>query len=68
MQMKKIMSNAYKVKNTRRLVVKRENAIARKREQRAKEAVSCLQLTGHDLWSGPLLDLDVGRVFSPVTS
>lgn len=43
--------------------MKRENAVAWKREQRAKEAVSCLELTGHDLWSGPLLDLGCGQGF-----
>ncbi|TET19626.1 class I SAM-dependent methyltransferase [Candidatus Bathyarchaeota archaeon] len=45
------------------MIVKRENAIAWKREQRAKEAVSCLGLTGHDLWSGLLLDLGCGEGF-----
>lgn len=43
--------------------MKGENTIAWKREQRAKEAVSCLELTGHDLWSGLLLDLGCGQGF-----
>lgn len=35
-------------------------ARARKREQRAKEAITCLKLTGHDPKSGLLLDLGCG--------
>ena len=40
--------------------MRRERATAWKREQRAKEAIVCLKLTGHNPKSGLLLDLGCG--------
>ena len=40
--------------------MRRKKAIAQLREQRAKEAIACLKLTGHKPKSGVLLDLGCG--------
>ena len=40
--------------------MRQEKATAWKREQRAKEAITCLKLTGHNPKSGLLLDLGCG--------
>ena len=49
-----------KMKNHVRLDTRRKEVVALKREQRAKEAITCLRLARHDPKSGLLLDLGCG--------
>jgi SAM-dependent methyltransferase len=56
----KVNENYSMVKDSKELYMLGREATAWKRKQRAEEAVTCLKLAGHNLKSGPLIDVGCG--------